>query len=134
MSDQSEPLRSIPAITPEELAVALPPPADSPDTGTAEARLLSKNLSEDELRKHAVSREAQRTERFRDQFECIAILGLWVLALSILALFLVWFWHLVVPLSWRWLTDGEIGRVQSIVLGGVLASFALGHIRKRLGG
>lgn len=134
MSRGDEPLRSIPAITPEEIEAAQPPPTNDPDTGTAEAKLLSKNLTEEEIRKRSQAREADRTERFRDEFERIALVGLWVLALAILALFLVWFWHLVAPEAWRWLSDAEIGRVQSIVLGGVLASFALGHIRKRLGG
>jgi hypothetical protein len=102
------------------------------DTGIKEANLLSRDLTAAEIEEEAAKGEARRTERFRDHFEHIAIVALYALAALFGVLVFTWFFHLLAPENWQYLTDIQIGRLQNIVTGGVIGA-VLTHIKRRVG-
>lgn len=125
-------MKQIPGLPPSEEA-ALSSPIGSNDSGTKEAKLFALGLSEDQFRKKSAENEHVRNERFKDHFETIAILTLWVIAALFLIVGVTWFWHLIMPDNWHWLKADQIAKLQNIVTGGILTSIAAGHVKKRLG-
>ena len=90
-------------------------------------------MSAEEIQKDAEVREHGRNQRFREQFEWLAIASLWVSAVAILLVGGVWFWHLLLPERWRWLKPDDVSHLQSIVTAGLLVGVIGNHFRKRLG-
>lgn len=123
-------LRQIPPLREDEVAVA-----DQPGNLAApnEAVQLGSGRSSAELRREAENNEHGRTEKFRNHFERIVVIGLYGLAGVFLIVSLIWFWHLVMPEQARWLTPDDISRLQNFVTGGVIATIAGGHVKRRLG-
>jgi len=124
-------LKRVPVLLPGDV----PPEAvlASQDTGLKEAKLLGKNLSSDEIASVQANNEMRRNETFRDHFENVAVCGLWTVAGVVLIVGSVWFWHVIMPEKWHWLSLDGISRLQNILTGGVLASLAGGHMKRRLG-
>lgn len=133
MSDDGEQLKNIPGLPPSEQETLRDIAVN--DSGRAEAQLLGQDLPEEELRRQAVRSDHRRNENFRDHFEKIAIASLWGIALILTLVVVAWFWHLLAPGEWGWLSVDQLSKLQNIVTGGSLtsiASFAAGHIIKRL--
>jgi hypothetical protein len=105
----------------------------SDEMSAKEAKQLSGGLPEDEIRRNAERNEASRTERFRDHFERLAIVTLYVVWAILCLVAVARLYHLLAPPLWWRLPDEQVARLQSIVTGGVLASIAGGHVKKRLG-
>lgn len=134
MSDDtppSEELKTIPGLTPSEVAVSetLTGPKD---TAIQEAKLFELGLDEEAIKKRAAENEHNRNEKFRDHFEKIAVIFLYLIALLFFAVGATWFWHLLISPTWHWLTEPQVAKLQNIVTGGILASIATGHVKKRL--
>lgn len=125
------PIRNIPGL-PSTEAAALKIPVGADDTGALEAQLLSRGFSAEDIEKQAATAEHRRNERFRDHFENIAILCLWLVALLFLAVGGTWFWHILMPEKWHWLTADQVSKLQNLVTGGILTGIAAGHIKKRM--
>lgn len=127
----SEGLKKIPALSAADAGVL----GDSTpnDSATIEAKILGSGRSAAELERLAANGEHQRNERFKDNFEHIAICGLWLAAIVLLALAFTWIWHLLMPDSWHWLQPESVAKLQNIVTGGVLAGVATGHLKRRIG-
>jgi hypothetical protein len=89
--------------------------------------------SEEDLKSRARANEHGRNERFKDHFEVLVRWGLTVAFWASIALALVWVWHVVAPVDWRWLKDKELEHLQNLITGGVLASLAGDHFKRRLG-
>ena len=106
---------------------------DPNDDATKEAKQLSKGLSAEEIAKKTAEAEHDRNENFRNHFEKIAVAALWLFAVSFFLLVLTWLAHIVLPLKCHWLQPDQISKVQNLVTGGVVASVAIGHLRRRLG-
>jgi hypothetical protein len=126
-------LKTIPGLSAVEQA-AMEPPTGTADTGTKEAELLTQNLDPKEIAKRTAENEHNRTERFRDHFERVSIIGLWVVAALMAFSVAFWFWHVLFPVSWHWLNAEQVSKLQTLVAGGVIASTATGHLKRRLGG
>jgi len=45
---------------------------------------------------------------------------------------ITWFWHILSPQCVHWLTGEQITKVQALATGGILATIAAGHLKKRL--
>ena len=131
-AESGEPLRKIPGLPPSE-AAALSTQVGTPDGGTQEAKLLSLGLSEHEIARRAAASEHRRNENFRDHFERIAIIALWLTAVLLFVVGFTWLYHLLMPERWHWLSADQVLKLQNIVTGGVLAGVAGNHIKKRLG-
>lgn len=127
-----EQIKRIPGLPPSE-AATLEQQVGPGDTGTQEAKLFSTGLSPEEIQRQFAANEHRRSERFRDHFEILAISALYVAALIFLLVGLAWFYHLLMPVGWHWLNADQVAKLQNVVTGGVLASVAGGHIKKRLG-
>lgn len=124
--------RQIPATLPD---IPEPTPGQ-PDDGAAEAQQLSRGLSPSDIRKEAAAEsDHKRTERFRNHFETVMIVSLWILAASMAVLGAVWIWHLITPEHsyWHWLDESQIEKLQDILTGGLVAGLVADHLRRRLG-
>ena len=53
--------------------------------------------------------------------------------LAIMVMGAVWVWHLIAPLKWQWMADGQIDHIQNMVTGGVIAVVVGDHFKRRLG-
>ena len=127
MSDTG-PSAVIPSLPPSE-SQALE--ADSQaDGGLREAALFG---SGKHLKDWADENEHFRNEVFRDHFEKVAICALWLISGLFAAVAAIWFWHLLLPERWHWLSPEGVSKIQNIVTGGILTSLATGHFKKRLG-
>lgn len=83
------------------------------------------------MQQEALQAEAQRKERFRDHFEGLATVSLYLAWAAIALVALSWLCHLLAPMSWHWLSEGQFTHIQA-VLAGVIAGVAVGHLRRRL--
>lgn len=126
-----EEMKTIPRLTPSEVAVSETYTGPK-DTAIQEAKLFDLGLDEEAIRKKAAESEHKRNEKFRDHFEKIAVIFLYLVAILFLAVGSTWFWHLLMPTSLQWLSEAQIAKLQNIVTGGILASIATGHVKKRL--
>lgn len=122
--------KHIPRLPAEEAAAELSP-AGEVDQGQEEAFSLGRGLSKRDLRKEADEAEHDRSERFRDHFERVAVGGLYVGALALLAGAGVWFWHIIT--AWHFLDPDQLSHLQNLVTGGVLVSVGTNYMKKRLG-
>lgn len=130
-ADQDRPssLKPIPRLPDEEVA-ADSSPEGVQDLGQEEAISLGRGLSKRDLAKEADEAEHDRSERFRDHFERVAVCGLYLGAIAILGAAGVWFWHIVTP--WDFLSQSQLEHLQSLVTGGVLVSVGTSYMKKRL--
>jgi uncharacterized membrane protein YjjB (DUF3815 family) len=83
---------------------------------------------EDEAKRN----EHGRNQRFRNQFEYIAIASLWLASAAITIVGGIWLWHLVAPPQGRWLSTEDVSHLQSIVTAGLLVGVIGNHFKKRL--
>lgn len=128
--DDQEPKKKIPALLPEETE-ALERPKGDGDTGQQEAKILSLGLSQADIKKNADAKEHIRDQYFKDHFERLAVVALYTAFIGFLAVGGTWFWHLLTP--WSFLTPEQVATVQNIATGGILATVATGHVKKRVG-
>jgi hypothetical protein len=49
-----------------------------------------------------------------------------------LAMILVWLWHLLLPPSYRWLSDAEINHLQSLLFSGAISALATAIATKKV--
>ncbi|MDK1377079.1 MULTISPECIES: hypothetical protein [unclassified Sinorhizobium] len=124
-------LKKIPIGHPD----ASPPEAShlAVDSALKEAELLGSNLTAEQIKRRAEANEANRNEKFRNHFEKIAILSLWGFFVLFTGLISAWFWHYLAPVAWHWLTAEQLTKVQTLATGGIVATIAAGHLKKRLG-
>jgi len=120
--------KKIPALAKGEAA-----DEDDVRASEKESALLSRNLSPEDIQSEVARNEHHRSERFRNHFEHVAVFSLWVLAVVLLSVGLTWFWHIISPERWHWLEPDQVSRLQNVMTGGILASLAGNHMKKRLG-
>ncbi len=99
------------------------------DFASRESASLTQRKTREKLRQEA---EDGRTEIFRKHFEGIALVGMYITAVGFGLSALIWGWHILTPVALHWLDEGSIGTIQAILTGGVLASVASGHFKKRM--
>ena len=124
--------KTVPALSPDERNVAEGEPS-SDDQAIHETEQLSSGWSLDDLKSAAVRGEHDRTETFRNHFEIIAIVGMYLVAGLVFSSVLVWFWHILMPQKWHYLNSDQISAIQNLATGGLIVGIVLGHVRKRLG-
>jgi hypothetical protein len=124
-------IKTIPALRPND--AALLGPSGSRDAGTLEAKQLASGRSREELARDAERAEHNRTERFRDHFERIAIWSMYAIAAVFAIVAFTWVYNLVMPVSLHYVTDDQVGKLQNIVTGGIIGVL-LAHMKRRIGG
>lgn len=142
--DAEEPKRSLPPAPPEEAA---PAAEGLHDPGIEEAILLSRKKSLAQLREEAEAEDHRRGEKFKDHFETLAIVAMYIMFMALSIFGIVWVLHIVLPETckpffylWgtyyclcRWLTPDQTMIVQDIVTGGLIAGLLADHFRRRIG-
>lgn len=123
--------KKLPPLSAEEESALRSDPGSDPQS-VQETKQLSSGLPADEIERRSKEREAERTERFREHFERLAVWTLYVVWMVLCALLLVWVYHLVAPPSFWRLPDEQVGHIQSILTGGLLTNLAGGHLKRRL--
>lgn len=126
-----QPRETIPGLPESEIVLANQ--SEQADSASLEAITLSGGLSRGELEKQALFAEHGRNEKFRNHFENLAIIALWLSAVVIAACGLIWLAHMVLPEKWRWLAKDDVSHLQSIVTAGLLVGVIGNHFKKRLG-
>ncbi|BCG70144.1 hypothetical protein MesoLj113a_13020 [Mesorhizobium sp. 113-1-2] len=94
---------------------------------------MAERESAEEIASRQANLEHRRNENFRDHFERAAICGLWLFSICILLAGATWFYHVVTPDAWHWLSPDGTTRLQNILTGGVVAAVAGGHLKRRMG-
>lgn len=102
------------------------------EKATREVEQLSGEKSQEEIRREALAAEAKRSERFREHFERLATLSLYLTWTAITAVACVWLCHLLTPEAYHWLSESQVEQIQAVLTGGVVAGVAVGHLRKKL--
>lgn len=75
--------------------------------------------------------EYKRKENFRKNFSFILITALWISSGIILSMAVVWFWHLLSPDYWHFLTLQRVHEIQNMLFAG-LVSQAIPYISSYL--
>jgi hypothetical protein len=128
-NDQRKDERTVPPLSAKEEAAI----TASDDRSNEEAKQLASGKPTNELKRIAEENEAGRTEKFRDHFETLALITLYVVWAIVILFALVWAYHLVAPVGWCRLPDAQIDKIQSILAGGIIAGIATGHVKRRIG-
>jgi len=102
------------------------------DSSSEETDLLGSGLSEDKIAALARQAEHHRNEKFKNHFEKIALVALWMAAILFASLFIVWAWHTLLPIKYHWLSTPQMDSIKAILFGGIVSSVAMGHFRRRL--
>ena len=123
--------KKIPGLSDAEKHVADNPYGD--DSSAKEAELFSRGESIRKIRKSAQEKEEGRAELFRDNFEWMSIVGLWLLFIIFSALTVVWSHDLIVPEKRQWVDNNKDEKLQIIITSGFVAGIASAHVKKRLG-
>lgn len=124
-------IKQIP-VRPKSEGEALDSPISDQDAASKEAIFLSRGLSSDEIEKEAAANEHRRNQAFRNHFERMAIVTLWTMFVALQTLAAVWLWHIISPTSMHWLSADQIGTIQNIVTGGIVAAALGDHFKRRL--
>jgi len=115
-------------VPPSETAAA-----DSDDSRAAlESKQLSSGKSKDQLAREAEVAEHDRTEKFRQHFERIALGFLYGLGFGLIVIGMAWLFHLVTPAGWHWLSADQLDDLQGLLTGGLIVGVLTDHFRKRL--
>ena len=82
-------------------------------------------------KKEEKSYEEQRADVYGQQgiklertFFTIASIFIWVLSILLIILILIWFFHLVSPPCWKWLTNEDVQSIERILFASTILSLA----------
>ena len=91
-------------------------------------------LEEARLRteKHRIEKDHERDERFRDAANASLIWAFRGIVAAISIMGVIWFYHLIAPAWLQWLTEGQIGKLQNLLTGGVVTSVLVKYFERRL--
>lgn len=124
-----QPRRQIPAGIIEEDAPSSVPGEE--DAGAREAQQLTRGLAVRDLKREADEADHQRSEKFKDQFELMALFSVWVLFVGFMGFGGVWVFHQLLPAR-GWLSPTQIADIQSLLTGGIITGLVADHVRKRM--
>jgi hypothetical protein len=131
--DGAEPRQIVvPGPTAEDDKILDPALAEASDSGTQEAVLLSRGKTARELKKEAEQKDHDRSQTFKDHFETISLIYLWLAAFALLLAAGTWIWHLIAPDTWHFLKSEQQTKLQSFLTGGIIVGVVSGHLKKRL--
>lgn len=103
------------------------------DDAIKEAKQLTEGKTAEQIATEAAQNEHERNEKFRNHFEKMAVVALWIAFLILVLMVMSWVSHILLPSCYHWLTTEQLAKVQNLVTGGVVASLAVGHLKKRIG-
>ena len=101
------------------------------DDAQLEAQQLNRGLDRRDIKKEAEEKDHDRSEKFKDHFELIAVVTVWLLFFIFVAFGLTWAWHLLAP-KWGWLTKEQREAIQGLLTGGVIVGLIADHVKRRM--
>lgn len=90
---QSPPKRSIPPLSEKDRQLVFSKEKD--EKSIEESKVFAEGLSAEALKKRADANEAERTEIFRNHFETLSLVSLYVIWLVVAVVGLSWAYHLI---------------------------------------
>lgn len=102
------------------------------DKATNEGKIFEAGLTETQVKKLQTRDKYTSNKNFRSNFDKLMIIGIWATAILFLIVCIVWVLNLILPDQCRWLTTDEMSKLQGFVTGGVIATTAIGQIKKRM--
>ena len=99
---------------------------------TSEEIQLSSGKSYEVIHSEIIAAEARRIERFRNNYEILFIVTVYLVWLSLVIVGLIWLYHLIAPPGLPRLPDAQVNTIQSIVTASVLSGMASRRLKKRL--
>ena len=79
-----------------------------------------------------VKKDHERDEKFRDAANKALIWAFRAITAGITVMGTIWFYHLLTPANWQWLTATQLGKIQSLLTGGVVTSVLVKYFEKKL--
>ncbi len=83
-------------------------------------------------KKHRIEKDHERDERFRDAANTSLIWAFRGIVAAISVMGLIWFYHLVSPLYWQWLSERQVVKLQNLLTGGIITSILVKYFESRL--
>lgn len=93
------------------------PPTTSDDAANSEAV----GFAEGNLDKAAAKNQAERNETYRDHIKWATLTVMWLAVLLFIIAIVSWAAHFLLPESWRWLSDAQLEKIQTVVFTGAAA-------------
>jgi hypothetical protein len=90
-------------------------------------------IASGDLETEAAKNEHVRTQRFRDHFAGGMITVFWIILVCIIVMGLIWFWHLITPNVWHFLTPPQTEKIGTLLFGGAISAFVAKYAEKRIG-
>jgi hypothetical protein len=106
------------------------------DSGRLEAFQIASGLTIEDLKADAERQEHRRNQKFKDQFELIFTILIWLLFIGFVILGAIWFVHLISTPAFKlvhWLSEEQIDKVEGILTSGIIAGLVADHFKRRLG-
>jgi len=117
--------RRVPDLSEAETGAA---EQDRESSGEREAAAVAAGTLEEESKRS----EHIRSESLRDHVHRGMLALVWLIFILIAFAILVVTWHHLVPESWCWLSNTQLGVLETFLFSGALVSAAAGYIRVRI--
>lgn len=101
-----------------KLTVPAIPPPEVDESANREAAAFGQGNLEEEARRN----EHNRRERLRFHIGWAAVWLFWMAVIGVGGMALVWFYHLIAPMAWHWLSVEQVSKIQGMLFSGVVAS------------
>jgi len=85
-----------------------------------------------QTQKDRLKKDHERDERFRDAANVALISAFWIIVAGIVVMGAAWFYHLIAPEKWLWLTAAQLGKLQNLLTGGVVTSVLVKYFESKL--
>jgi hypothetical protein len=107
----------LPATAEKKIVVEPPPDAGSDLAAQKEASGFA-------------SRDLRRYDRMQDHIHIAMVWALYAVAAAVFLMSLVWLYHLLVPLSWQFLTDAQQNKLDNALVTILGSSFVVDRARR----
>ena len=79
-------------------------------------------------------RDQERIQKSEDTAHRLFIYWLWILFYASVILFVIWFWHLVVPLCWcgHWMKESQIDKIEKILIAAGGCTLVSNYLKRQL--
>lgn len=80
----------------------------------------------------ANGRDLARSENIKDAINVIALIALAVLATGVIISLIFWFFHLLAPATWHFLSDSSLRRIETIIFSGILVGVGQTYLSRHI--
>ncbi|MDA1311958.1 MAG: hypothetical protein O2968_01360 [Acidobacteria bacterium] len=102
--------------------------AEAPPEASEQSNLEAIAIAGNKLKQY------RRDNTVKTHLHCATILGFWAFVLGVLGIGLVWFWHLVTPECWHYLSQSQEGEIKTILVTAITSAAMTRAAKKLFGG